>query len=83
MSPVLGGGAVAVSLEVANGLVTDQTIGVLGLRVVLLGRLRWKAGPLKTARYAVYVKCDVLVGVKRGLVGQLPMLASPACKVDM
>ncbi|XP_038899063.1 NDR1/HIN1-like protein 12 [Benincasa hispida] len=83
MSPVLGGGAVAVSLEVANGLVTDQAIGVLGLRVVLLGRLRWKAGPLKTGRYAVYVKCDVLVGVKRGLVGQLPMLASPACKVDV
>lgn len=83
MSPVLGGGAVAVSLEVANGLVTDQTIGVLGLRVVLLGRLRWKAGPLKTGRYSVYVKCDVLVGVKRGLVGQLPMLASPPCKVDI
>lgn len=83
MSPVLGGGAVAVSLEVANGLVTDQAIGVIGLRVVLLGRVRWKAGPVKTGHHAVYVKCDVLVGVKRGLVGQVPLLASPACKVDI
>lgn len=83
MSPVLGGGAVAVSSEVANGLVTDQTIGVVGLRVVLLGRIRWKAGPLKTGRYAVYVKCDVLVGVKSGFLGQLPLLASTACKVHI
>lgn len=83
MSPVLGGGAVPTSLEVVNGLVTDQTIGVIGLRVALLGRIRWKAGLVKTGHYAVYVRCDVLVGVKRGLVGQVPLLGSPACKVDI
>ncbi|XP_022146145.1 NDR1/HIN1-like protein 12 [Momordica charantia] len=83
MSPVLGGGAVPTSLEVVNGLVTDQTIGVIGLRVALLGRIRWKAGLVKTGHYSVYVRCDVLVGVKRGLVGQVPLLGSPACKVDI
>ncbi|KAG6596994.1 NDR1/HIN1-like protein 1, partial [Cucurbita argyrosperma subsp. argyrosperma] len=83
MSPVLGGGAVAVPLEVGNGLVTDEAIGVVGLRVVLLGRLRWKAGPVKTGRYAVIVKCDVLVGLKSGVVGQVPLLGFPACQVDI
>ncbi|KAF4366487.1 hypothetical protein CsatB_010767 [Cannabis sativa] len=84
LSPVLGGGQeVPVSVEVLNGLAVDEGYGVLGLRVVLLGRLRWKAGAIKTAHYGVYVKCDVLVGFKKGVMGQVPLLTANACKVDI
>jgi hypothetical protein len=83
VSPLVGGGSVPVSVEVANGLVADEAYGVVGLRLVLLGRLRWKAGAIKTGHYGVYVKCDTLVGLKRDFVGQLPLLGSPGCKVDI
>ena len=83
LSPVLGGEAVPVSLEVANGLVMDEAYGVMGLRLVLLGRLKWKAGAFWSMHYGVYVKCDVLVGLKKGVVGQVPMLGSPLCNVDI
>ncbi|EXC13664.1 hypothetical protein L484_019625 [Morus notabilis] len=85
MSPVLGGGqAVPVAVEVVNGLAVDEAYGVVGLRVVLLGRLRWKTGVVKTGHYGIYVKCDVLVGLKKGVVGQVPLLGSPVgCKVDI
>lgn len=83
MSPVLGGGTVPVSVEVVNGLVMDESYGVVGLRLVLFGRLRWKAGAIKTGHYDVYVKCDMLVGLKKGVVGQVPLLGNPGCKVDI
>ncbi|KDP28408.1 hypothetical protein JCGZ_14179 [Jatropha curcas] len=83
LSPVLGGSKVPVSADVANGLVMDESYGVVALRVVLLGRLRWKAGAIRTGRYGVYVKCDIWVGLKKGLIGQVPLLGSPKCKVDV
>ncbi|XP_040999094.1 NDR1/HIN1-like protein 12 [Juglans microcarpa x Juglans regia] len=84
VSPVLGGGEIPVSVEVANGLVMDEADGVMGLSLVLLGRLRWKVGAIKTTHYGIYVKCDVLLGLKKGFVGQVPLLGSPAgCKVDI
>ncbi|KAM7274682.1 hypothetical protein ACFE04_016548 [Oxalis oulophora] len=83
MSPVLGGTEVPVSPEVVNGLTMDEAYGVMSFRVVILGRLRWKAGAIKTGRYSVYVKCDVWVGLKKGFVGQVPLLGSPQCKVDV
>ncbi|WCJ22515.1 Late embryogenesis abundant (LEA) hydroxyproline-rich glycoprotein family [Euphorbia peplus] len=85
VAPMLGGEAVPVSLEVANGLMMDEMYGVVALRVVLLGRLRWKAGGVKTGRYGVYVQCDVWVGLKKGLVGQVPLLgaSSKRCEVDV
>ncbi|KAG6667183.1 hypothetical protein I3843_01G078900 [Carya illinoinensis] len=83
VSPVVGGGTVPVSVEVANGLMMDEAYGVVGLRLVLMGRLRWKAGPIRTGHYGVYVKCDILMGLKRGYVGQVPLLGSPECKVDI
>lgn len=83
VSPVVGGTPVPVSLDVANGLATDETYGVVGLRLVFFGRLRWKAGAIETEYYGVYVKCDVLVGLKKGFVGQVPLLGSPGCKVDI
>lgn len=83
-SPVMGGGApVPVSMEVVNGLIMDEAYGVVSLRVVLLGRLRWKAGTIKTGHYGIYVKCDFLVGLKKGFVGQVPLLGSSVCKVDI
>lgn len=83
VSPVVGGTAVPVSLDVANGLVMDMAYGVVGLRLVFFGRLRWKAGAIKTGHYGVYVKCDVLVGLKKGFVGQVPLLGTRGCKVDI
>ncbi|KAK6918695.1 Late embryogenesis abundant protein, LEA_2 subgroup [Dillenia turbinata] len=85
LSPILGGSGamVPVSVEVANGLAVDEAYGVVGLKLVLLGRLRWKAGAIRTAHYGVYIKCDVLLGLKEGFVGQAPLLGSPACFVDV
>lgn len=83
LSPVLGSGMVPASLEVVNGLITDEAYGVVPLRVVLLGKLRWKAGAIKTGRFGVYVKCDVWVGLKKGVVGTVPLLGAPPCKVDI
>ncbi|KAI4328986.1 hypothetical protein L6164_021295 [Bauhinia variegata] len=84
MSPVVGCSPVPVSMEVLNGLVMDQTYGVMGLKLILQGRLRWKAGAIKTAHYGIYVKCDLLMGLKKGFVGQVPLLGAPArCNVDI
>ncbi|GKU87852.1 hypothetical protein SLEP1_g2185 [Rubroshorea leprosula] len=83
LSPVLGGFRVPVSAEVVNGLGMDESYGVVALKVVLIGSLRWKAGAIRTAKYAVYVRCNVMVGLKKGLVGQAPLLDAPPCKVDI
>lgn len=92
MSPILGGVAVPVSLEVANGLLMDmEGFGLVQLRLVLQGRVKWKAGPIKTSHYDLYVTCDMLLGLKKGIVGQVPLLGSNhdpdqdhhTCKVDV
>ncbi|KAI3717291.1 hypothetical protein L1987_68824 [Smallanthus sonchifolius] len=72
-----------VSPVVVNGLVSDD-VGVVSLRLVLTGKLRWKVGNiLKTRRKGVYVGCDVLVGLKRGILGQVPLVRSSVCGVDI
>ncbi|CAI0397738.1 unnamed protein product [Linum tenue] len=84
MSPVIGaGGRVPVSAEVADGLAADEAYGVVPVSVVVAGRLRWKAGAVTTGRHRVYVRCDVWVGLKRGVSGQVPLLGSPGCRVDV
>ncbi|GKV13186.1 hypothetical protein SLEP1_g24237 [Rubroshorea leprosula] len=84
LSPVLGDGeVVSVSAELVNELAMDETYGVVPLTVVLMGRLRWKAGAIKTIRYEIYVRCDVWVGLKNGSVGVVPLLRAPPCKVDI
>lgn len=83
VSPMLGGTAVPVSVQVTEGLAADEGYGVVGLRVVVLGRLRWKAGAIRTGHYQMYAKCDVLMGLKNGFVGQVPLLGAPACHVDI
>ncbi|KAE8722091.1 Response regulator, putative isoform 1 [Hibiscus syriacus] len=83
LSPVLGSGMVPASAEVVNGLMIDETYGVVALKVVLLGKLRWKASAIRTPKYGFYVRCDVWVGLKKGVVGPLPLLGAPPCKVDI
>ncbi|KAK8554590.1 hypothetical protein V6N13_093570 [Hibiscus sabdariffa] len=83
MSPVLGSGMVPASAEVVNGLMIDETYGVVAMKVVLLGKLRWKAGAIKTLKYGFYVRCDVWVGLKKGVAGPVPLLGAPPCKVDI
>ncbi|XP_039007530.1 NDR1/HIN1-like protein 12 [Hibiscus syriacus] len=82
-SPVLGSATVPASVEVVNGLMMDETYGVVAMRVVVLGKLRWKAGAIKTVKYDVYVKCDVWVGLKKGVTGPVPLVGAPPCKVDV
>lgn len=83
LSPVLGGAAVPVAAEVGNGLAVEEAYGVVGLRVVVMGRLRYKAGAIRTGHYGFHARCDVLVGLKKGYDGQVPLLTSPPCKVDV
>ncbi|XP_043700481.1 NDR1/HIN1-like protein 1 [Telopea speciosissima] len=86
VSPILGGGGggdVPVSTDTTNGLVVDESYGVVALRLVLLGEIRWKAGVFRSRRYGIYVKCEMLVGFKEGCAGQVPLLGPPACNVDV
>lgn len=83
LPPVIRGASVPVSVEVANGLLMDEIYGVVALRLVLMGKMRYKAGIIKTKHYGIYVKCDMLVGFKKGFVGQVPLLGSPDCQVDL
>lgn len=84
VAPVIGGTPVPVSVEVSNGLAVDEAYGVVGLRVIFQGRVRWKAGAIKTAHYGLYVTCDIVIGFKKGLVGQVPLLPGvTTCHVDV
>lgn len=82
LSPEIGGVPVPVSVEVSNGLVMDESYGVVGVKLVVFGRLRWRAGDINSAHYGLSVKCDVLMGLKKGFVGQVPLLGAPTCDVD-
>ncbi|MQM18928.1 hypothetical protein Taro_051927, partial [Colocasia esculenta] len=79
VSPALGGAPVPVSSAVAGGLAADQAYGAAALRLVVMGRLRYKAGPFRSAWTHVFVRCDLLVGVRRGVQGQVPILGAPDC----
>ncbi|XP_028795826.1 NDR1/HIN1-like protein 1 [Neltuma alba] len=83
VSPMIGGSPVPVSEEVANWLAADESCGVVEVRVVVQGRVRWKAGAIRTGHYGMHVKCDLLMGLKKGFVGQVPLLADPPCAVDI
>ncbi|CAN6861157.1 unnamed protein product [Brassica oleracea] len=83
IAPVLGGDGIPVSPEVANGLKSDEANGAVMMRVVVLGRLRWKAGAIKTGRYGFYATCDVWMRFNRSSNGQVPLLAPSTCKVDV
>ncbi|OIV93872.1 hypothetical protein TanjilG_05575 [Lupinus angustifolius] len=82
LSPVIGGSPVPVSVDVANGLEVDENYGVVGVKLVFLGRLKWKAGEIRSAHYGIYVKCNLLLALKKGSMGQVPVLGAPICEVD-
>ena len=52
------------------------------MRLIFQGRVRLKAGAIKIAHYRFYVKWDVLIGLKKGLVVQVPLLGVTPCDVD-
>ncbi|KAK1262068.1 hypothetical protein QJS04_geneDACA020281 [Acorus gramineus] len=84
ISPILGGDQfVPISSDLASGFSVDEAYGVVPLRVVLMGRIKYKSGVFRSGWFSMYVRCDVLVGLKKGLVGQLPLLLSPACNIDV
>lgn len=82
LSPILGGGFVPVSMDVANGLVMDQTQGVVRLRLMFVGTIRYKAGSIKTGHQDLITKCDLMVGLPNRFAGQVSLLGSPECDVD-
>lgn len=81
LAPLLGGAPVPVPAELANALAMDEAYGVVALRLVMTGKVRYKAGAFKSGRHGVYVACDMLVSLKKGFVGELPLLGSPPCNV--
>ncbi|XP_059301526.1 NDR1/HIN1-like protein 1 [Lycium ferocissimum] len=83
LSPVIRSALVPVSVEAANGLLIDEVYGVVALRLVFLGKMRYKAAFVRTKHYGLYVNCDMLVGYKKGFVGQVPLLGTPDCQVDL
>jgi hypothetical protein len=93
VAPVIGGGAgappVPVSHDTAAALANDVSYGVVSLRVVLLGRVRFVSGPFRRGWRSMYARCDLLVGVRKGPgvgaagVPEAPLLGNPSCDVEM
>uniref|UniRef100_A0A0E0DQN0 Late embryogenesis abundant protein LEA-2 subgroup domain-containing protein n=1 Tax=Oryza meridionalis TaxID=40149 RepID=A0A0E0DQN0_9ORYZ len=95
VAPVLGAGAAAppvpVSPDTAAALATDVSYGVVALRVVVLGRVRFVSGPFRSGWHSMYARCDLLVGVRKsvragggaGAGPEAPLLGNPTCAVDM
>ncbi|WOL05270.1 hypothetical protein Cni_G13997 [Canna indica] len=83
ISPVLGSGCVPAPEDVVAGLAAEQAYGVVGLRLVLRGRLRYKSGPFRSRWHGMYVRCDMLVGLRKGGGGAVPLLGDPGCDVDV
>ena len=81
---------VPVSPEAAAALANDVSYGVVSLRVVLLGRVRFVSGPFRSGWRSMYARCDMLVGVRKapGNVGaaavpEVPLFGNPSCNVDI
>uniref|UniRef100_A0A7C9ABQ8 Late embryogenesis abundant protein LEA-2 subgroup domain-containing protein n=1 Tax=Opuntia streptacantha TaxID=393608 RepID=A0A7C9ABQ8_OPUST len=96
MSPVVEGATVMAAGDVVEGLAADEAYGVVGLSWVMVGRVRYKAGGwFRSGHGRVFVRCDVIVGLKQGTPGvlnggafsnpsgQVPLLGAPPCFVDM
>ncbi|KAJ3690710.1 hypothetical protein LUZ61_019874 [Rhynchospora tenuis] len=83
LSPVLGAPSVPVSGDALTQLMEDQVNGVVGLKVVVSGRVRYKSNLYKTRWSMLYVTCDLAVGLKKGGTGtDLPLLSDPQCLVE-
>ena len=82
LSPILGGEFVPVSLEAAGGLETEKAYGALALRLVLIGRLKYKMGPFYSAWVEMLAQCDLLASLKSSEYGQVPILDVDGCSVS-
>uniref|UniRef100_A0ACD5U2J3 Uncharacterized protein n=1 Tax=Avena sativa TaxID=4498 RepID=A0ACD5U2J3_AVESA len=90
VAPVIGGAPVPVSPDTAAALANEVSYGVVSLRVVLLGRVRFVSGPFHRGWRSMYARCDLLVGVRSkdpgvgdDRVPEAPLLGNPSCDVDM
>ncbi|KZV50888.1 hypothetical protein F511_10459 [Dorcoceras hygrometricum] len=87
LSPVLGGPQMPVAAEVVDGLSMDEAYGMVGLSLVLTGKLEYKAGAIikSIGHYRVYVRCDFFVGLKKGLSGPNLLIGSDylGCRVEV
>ncbi|KQK06656.1 NDR1/HIN1-like protein 1 [Brachypodium distachyon] len=86
VAPVVGAGAavpVPVSPDAAAALSRDVAYGVVSLRVVLLGRVRYVSGPFRSGWRSLYARCDLLVGVRKQERGrEAPLFGNPSCDVN-
>ncbi|KAL6846715.1 hypothetical protein ACP4OV_024163 [Aristida adscensionis] len=91
LSPLLGGGAAApapVSADAVRALAADCAARRVQLRLVVMGRVRYRTGPFRSGWHDLYVRCDVTVGLGRdaaaggGGAGDVPLLEYPKCLVD-
>ena len=88
VTPSFGGGAgaaepVPVSEAAVRALAGDCAARRVLLRLVLLGRVRYRSGMFRTGWRDLFVRCDVTtgVGVDAGA-GGVPLLEYPQCFVD-
>ncbi|CAM0952622.1 unnamed protein product [Alopecurus aequalis] len=88
LSPVLGGGApVPVSADAVRALAADAAARRVQLRLVIVGQVRYRAGPFRSGWRDLFVRCDAVVGlgadaVAGGGAGDVPLLEYPQCAVD-
>ncbi|XP_040383761.1 NDR1/HIN1-like protein 26 [Oryza brachyantha] len=84
LSPLLGGGAtVPVSADTARALAADCGAGRVQLRLVVMGRVRYRSGPFRSGWRDLYVRCNVIVGLSMAAgAGDVPLLRYPRCAVD-
>ncbi|KAL5201006.1 hypothetical protein ABZP36_035360 [Zizania latifolia] len=86
LSPLLGGGAVPVSADTARALAADCGARRVQLRLVVIGRVRYRNGPFRSGWRDLYVRCDVVVGLSMEATvaggGDVPLLEYPQCAVD-
>ncbi|KAJ3679810.1 hypothetical protein LUZ60_016088 [Juncus effusus] len=83
VSPVVGGGvAIPVSNDVVDGLMNDEITGILALRLVVQGRIRFEPRPFYGRWGPFYMRCEMLVATRKGFGGQVPLLGNPNCYAD-
>jgi hypothetical protein len=91
LSPLLGVGGVPVlvSADTSGALAVDCAARRVQLRLVVMGRVRYRTGPFKSWWHDLYVRCDVTVGhgtdavpAGGGGVGSVPLFEYSMCLVD-
>lgn len=80
---------VPVSADTAQALESDCAARRVELHLVVMGRVKYRSGPIRTGWRGLYVRCDVTVGL--GVdgtaaggdeAGDVPLLEYPKCSVD-